>query len=416
MGKNKLKRIKDLIIKFLKYIKGTRRRTKVLYFGILAVVTMFLSIRIGEIMAPIRVTYHVTGGINGIDEKYSVYKEGFNYYLELSVGRSAETPMKVKISRSEFYRCVNKKLHRNEEIYSEFRKRRIGYTDSFDSSIEVEYWWGETEELNENPYAEEIRRLYTYKSFMKKREELVDERDRKDLEKFRLLNVWSDTCYKYQVKDSEIILFNLDEAGKYNDSQICKFVGENSNRTEKEILNGRLEYNKGLIKYDDITGVRNFIRFLYNEHKYLNEKDEKMKKKYKHRISAFLENTIKIYETRALNAFKTAIKSNSDYMNPKHDIFKSYEHGNDMINFYIDVSANEGYLVYYRTNDFITRNLLANEMKTAVKFNSKKEVFGNPYIVVRVMLLAVIELVVFLLVSKKMVYNIFNIFKRRRTP
>ena len=85
MGKNKIERIKNLIIRFLKYIKGTRRRTKVLYFGILVFIAMFLSIRVGEIMAPVRVTYHVTGGINGIDEKYSVYKEGFNYYLELSV-------------------------------------------------------------------------------------------------------------------------------------------------------------------------------------------------------------------------------------------------------------------------------------------------------------------------------------------
>ena len=122
---------------------------------------------------------------------------------------------------------------------------------------------------------------------------------------------------------------------------------------------------------------------------------------YKKRISAFLKETNGIYEARVLNAFKIAIKNNSDYMNSKHDIFKSYEHGNDMINFYFDVSTNEGYLVYYRTNDLITRSLLANEMKTAVKFNSKKEVFGNPYIVVRVMLLAVIELLVFLLVSKK---------------
>lgn len=401
MGKNKIERIKNLIIKFLKYIKGTRRRTKVLYFGILVFVAMFLSIRVGEIMAPVRVTYHVTGGINGIDEKYSVYKEGFNYYLELSVGRSEKTPMKVKISRSEFYRCVNKKLHRNEEIYKEFRKRSFGGADSFNSNIEVEYWWGETEELNENPYAAEITRLYTYKSYMKNREELVDERDRKVLENFRLLNVWSDACYKYQVKDSEIILFKLDEAGKFEDSPVYKFVGENSNRTEKEILNNQLEYNKGLIKYDDITGVKNFIRLLYYEHKYLNEKYEYKKKVYKNRISAFLKETNEIYETRVLNAFKTAIQHNSDYMNPKHDIFKSYEHGNDMINFYFDVSTNEGYLVYYRTNDLITRNLLANEMKTAVKFNSKKEVFGNPYIVVRVMLVAVIELLVFLLVSKK---------------
>ena len=401
MGKNKIERIKNLIIRFLKYIKGTRRRTKVLYFGILVFVAMFLSIRVGEIMAPVRVTYHVTGGINGIDEKYSVYKEGFNYYLELSVGRSEKTPMKVKISRSEFYRCVNKKLHRNEEIYREFRRRSIGRTDSFNSNIEVEYWWGETEELNENPYADEIRRLYTYKSYMKNREELVDERDRKVLENYRLLNVWSEACYKYQVKDSEIILFNLDEAGKFKESPVYKFIGENSNRTEKEILRDQLEYNKGLIKYDDITGVKNFIRFLYYEHKYLNEKYEYEKKVYKNRISAFLKEANGIYEIRVLNAFKTAIKNNSDYMNPKHDIFKSYEHGNDMINFYFDVSTNEGCLVYYRTNDLITRNLLANEMKTAVKFNSKKEVFGNPYVVVRVALFAFIELGVFTYVGKR---------------
>lgn len=402
----KIKKVKKKMKNFINEIKETRRRTKVLYLMLIVLASIILSIRIGEIMAPVELTYRKTGGLAGIDETYKVYREGFNYYVSLSGLRSYVEPVEYKITRNEFYRCVNKKRLDKETNNTSVRAGGGG-TDSFHYYTEVRYWWGDTEEINDIACCEEIERLFEFK----KTEESDDENKDKDTSNYefdRLVNVWSDACYKYRVKNSEIFLLKHDKNSRSDKWEISRsnkvFVGENSSRNIKEIKNRALTYKKGLLHFTDTLGAWDIISCIGGAHVYRNYKEYRYatgNKKNMRRLAYFLENKAHRYVERNLASATYALMYNSDYSGTTHDLFKTFNQGDEMINFYYDASRGQGYVVYYRTDDRLTRNLLARELKDAFNNKGKREVFGNPYVVVRVIVYAVLEMAVFMYIGKR---------------
>ena len=241
----------------------------VAYVGLAVAVGFIVTRKSENKNLPVKVSmaYHqMTVDSHAFDgDTLSIFKEGEKYYVE-------GEDKKYKITEDEYIRCVNKK------IYSPGKDEDYLETGDYTNTVTLTYKdsSGERKEiLRCNPFRHDIMNLYLYKKYQDYcKNEVIDvyefetqEEKEKKLNNYRIFTAWNDLCYKYKVKEAQIMFldgvkehkFNDEECkfedvftGEYDGKSFSNFIGYNSNlkgeEREQYIKNGYIGMSDRLIK------------------------------------------------------------------------------------------------------------------------------------------------------------------------
>lgn len=395
---NVRKNIKNFISYVRTTIKKSRRRTK-LAFVLIAFAGVFLiNYRWGEFNVPVRVVTKVTGGVDGRNLEYIAYKDGFSYYVEYNDNRKGEHK-EYKISRTEYLRCVNKKSY-NYKIEDLLR----GASDMVHSKTTVTYknlfkeW---EEEGGDVPYSQAIKRLINYYDKKNENDNNKVEIDENDVtrtfnyaENDRILYAWDDLCYKYKVKDSQIIILQL--YGEHYDRTASEFFrGYNSDMTKEEYQNrrlGMLEMNKNVLGISNFFGWEELVSYAVI-------KESKPELKTHKRALNILNNAYQMGTSN--NIYKAQAYMTQEHIEKRSSYSKTFAKKDEVVHICADNEKGIAVAVLLKTDDYLTRGFLTREMDSIVKNGNKDKVLINMYILVRVFLLIIIEWLVFVVIGKR---------------
>ena len=278
--------------------------------------------------------------------------------------------------------------------------------DGFNYRATAKYWWGAKKDIEDDPYFTEIYNLYMYKAAISH----DSHEEEKTIEYYRTINSWADLCYKYRVKNSELMMYRLNNSVETKgekqwsvDSTYLKYIGPNSDRTVDEILRGNLCIKKGIVDFEDILGKNDLVKYIaYLSTKGKIDKDDSNVNIREVRLMGLrLKNKLKVLKDQTIYGTAGVLIQNSDYKFANGVTSKTLRKGDDILHIYTNSSYKKGYAVLFRTNDFVSSELLLTEMDRTVKGKTNYFSFVNLYVLVRVIIFAILEYAVFMYVGKK---------------
>ena len=382
-------------------MKGLSRKAKIIFLLVAFAGGCFINYRPGELNIPKSIKiYHPAVGCYGVPTGHMLYKKGLKYYAD-----------DCEITREEYLRCVNKRLYKRDDedlryeagtyINDEDKYNSVSGTVVRYKNLLGTYEW---EELHsEDPYSEAIERIKSVKKTKDDTDENLSDYDKEKKQEEenanRIKYAWDDLCYKYKVKDSQIIIFSKPKDQKRSDydwKTSAVYRGYNSDLNEEELdyyrLTRMVAFDNRLMGMGDFFDLDDWMALLAMS------KIDEDSKEYK-----FARNKLRgAYEVGNLNDLGKTEKYILDkkiFWNKNFS--KTWSRGDEVLHMYVDKKSGVAVAVIFKTDDHITRGLLLHEMNSIVRNKHKTRVWINMYFWVRLLIFVAIERFVFLYIGKR---------------
>ena len=373
-------------------MKGLSRKAKIIFLLVAFAGGCFINYRPGELNIPKSIKiYHPAVGCYGVPTGHRLYKKGLKYYAD-----------DCEITREEYLRCVNKRLYKRDDedlryeagtyINDEDKYNSVSGTVVRYKNLLGTYEW---EELHsEDPYSEAIERIKSVKKTKDDKEKKKEEENAN-----RIKYAWDDLCYKYKVKDSQIIIFSKPKDQKRSDydwKTSAVYRGYNSDLNEEELdyfrLTRMVAFDNRLMGMGDFFDLDDWMALIA-----MNKIDEDSKE-YKFARKQ-LRGAYEVGNLNDLGKTEKYILDKKIFWNKNFS--KTWSRGDEVLHMYVDKKSGVAVAVIFKTDDHITRGLLLHEINSIVRNKHKTRVWINMYFWVRFLIFVAIERVMFLYIVKK---------------